>query len=231
MYLRIAVSRTLLLLFFLLLLSCTGEAPEITRTFWQLDIHYSPEEDTQNERLTVFAQVRDRDGHSDIDRWTLHMPEKELFWRRDSEEWIESTEGDEHWIGWNGISAPADSPLPRGEYILEIEDKAGESTESSFNISHRIEGLTEGPLDMEEFPHLSFSEGGAYIRSPYSVHTIAVSDGEGKTLEVFEHESSRINEEELSRQRSIGGVYITLGGFDESGGFGVKSGPYRIPEE
>ncbi len=228
---RAAIATMALLLFSLFLFSCTGEAPEITRIFWQLDIHYSPMDNTQSERLSVYAQVEDRDGNEDIERWTLYMPEEELFWRIDSSVWREVSKENELWIGWNGISMTSDETLPRGEYILEIEDRAGESAEGSFTFSSRIEGLTEGPLDRENFPRISFFEGEARIRSPYSVHTLAVSNEEGETLEVTEQSGPRIEEEELSRLRSTGGVYITVGGFNESEGYGVKSGPYRLPEE
>ena len=61
---------------------------------------------------------RDPDGFEDIEEVYLISDSEELFWRLDSQSWRRSGDGEESWIGANGLRLPDGRPFPAGEYRL-----------------------------------------------------------------------------------------------------------------
>jgi hypothetical protein len=218
----------LLLLITLVSFSCTGHRPELQRTFWQLDVYRNPRTGEQYERLSVFAVARDLDGGEDLETWILRMPEEELVWERNLEALRRVGGGEDTWTGSNSFAMPFDDQLPRGEYLLRIEDRAGEQGEATFSIPRDLIGLTQGELEAELFPRLRFEEGRALVSSPYEVHSFSVSDGNGEIVEVMETGEAVIPSATLEEWRDAGAEQLFLGAFHEELGVGLKSGPYRL---
>ncbi len=209
--------------------SCMGHRPDLQRLFWQLDVYRTPENGAQYERLSVFAVVRDMDGGEDLDVWRLRMPEEELVWERDVEELRRVGSGEDTWTGSNSFAMPFDAPLPRGEYLLHIADRAGEQGETSFIIPADLIGLTSGDLEVELFPRLRFENGRALLSSSYEHHSITVVDARGEIVELSESSKALFPAGKLEEWRNAGGEELVIGAFHEELGIGLKSGPYPLP--
>ncbi len=222
--------RIFILIFSLILSSCTGYAPEIVRTFWQLDVLYSPQDGTQRELLSLFVLCSDDDGMEDLARIEIHLEEKELRWSLDADTWRKVSGGEGLvWIGRNGLAVPSSPVFPRGEYRVRAVDRAGEAAETSFVLPPGLQGLSGGNLDEDIFPRIIPKEETLEIISPHSIHLIAVTDGEGRIVETLELTEGIIEAERLKNAVSRGGEFLTIGAFDEELGLALKSGPYRIP--
>ena len=232
--LRRASATLALLLLIICSFSCTGHKPELQRTFWQLDVYRNSETGEQFERLSVFTVAEDLDGKEDLESWILRMPEEELVWERDVDTLRNVGGGENAWRGSNSFAMPFDEPLPRGEYLLRIEDRAGEHGETLFTIPEDLIGLTKGELDSELFPGLRFEEGRAIVSSAFDAHSITVADGSGEIVDVAETSETEFSADRLEEWRNAGGEGLILGGFHEGLGIELKSGPYRLiprPEE
>ena len=222
--------RALLLFAVTLLPSCTGYSPEIVRTFWQLDVLFSPQEGTQRELLSLFVLCSDEDGMEDLARLDISLNEKELTWSLDAETWREVPGGDGLvWIGGNGLAAPSSAVFPRGEYHVRVVDRAGEAAETSFVLPPDLRGLAGGNLEEKFFPRIIYKEGAFEIHSPHAVHFLAVTDEEGRLVETLEFAERVIGPKRLKNAAARGGELLTIGAFDQELGLGVKSGPYLIP--
>lgn len=134
--------------------ACSDNPPEIYQTFWQVNIFNNRENKTIQPQLSLFIQVHDPDGLEDLAEIYLINDKKELFWRLDSESWIEVTEEDESWIGSNTLSLPHPSMDFTGEYRLLLLDAGGASAEKVIVINHN-------PISFSElhFPEAELSGG------------------------------------------------------------------------
>jgi hypothetical protein len=120
---------------FLLLAACTGKPPEIQRVVSQLMVTADPDSGATGERMSVFLVANDPDGFDDIASLYLIQDEAEVFWKLEPSGWTKTIQEKETWIGSNGILMPDGSPMPRGEYRALLQDKGGDTVESSFNLS------------------------------------------------------------------------------------------------
>jgi len=133
----------LIILTLLFIAGCADNPPEIYQTFWQVNIFNNRENKTTYPQLSLFIQVNDPDGLEDLDEIYLINDKKELFWKLDSESWIEVTEEGESWIGSNTLSLPHPSMDFTGEYRLLLLDVGGASAEKIIVINHSPTSFTE----------------------------------------------------------------------------------------
>lgn len=137
------VPSALIILTLLFIAGCADNPPEIYQVFWQVNIFNNCESKTIHPQLSLFIQVHDPDGLEDLAEIYLINDKKELFWKLDSESWIEVTEDDESWIGSNTLSLPHPSMDFTGEYRLLLVDVGGASAEKIIVINHSPTSSTE----------------------------------------------------------------------------------------
>ncbi|MBA7486384.1 hypothetical protein ES707_21943 [subsurface metagenome] len=148
------VSSTLIILTLLFIAGCADNPPEIYQAFWQVNIFNNRENSTTLPQLSLFIQVHDPDGLEDLDEIYLINDKKELFWKLESESWIEVTEDGESWIGSNTLSLPHPSMDFTGEYRLLLMDAGGASAEKVIVINYSPTSFAE-----LNFPEAELSEG------------------------------------------------------------------------
>jgi hypothetical protein len=137
------VPSALIILTLLFIAGCADNPPEIYQAFWQVNIFNNRENETTHPQLSLFIHVHDPDGLEDLDEIYLINDKKELFWKLDSESWIEVTEEDESWIGSNTLSLPHPSMDFTGEYRLLLLDVGGASAEKVIFINYSPTSFTE----------------------------------------------------------------------------------------
>lgn len=133
----------LIILTILFITGCADNPPEIYQAFWQVNILNNRENRIIHPQLSLFIQVHDPDGLEDLDQIYLINDKKELFWKLDSESWIEVTEDNESWIGSNTLSLPHPSMDFTGEYRLLLLDVGGASAEKIIVINHSPASFAE----------------------------------------------------------------------------------------
>jgi hypothetical protein len=159
--------------FFLLLIifgGCSGSTPEIVQSFHQINITKDPDTGRISERGTVFFQVQDEDGFDDIESVTLFYEKDLLIWELTPSNWEYRERDGEEWIGSTSIIMPDLSPIPRGEYLVEITDLAGETAETVLFFS-----ADKPDYDSVPFPAVILEEGGLLVEpGPGTVTDTAV---------------------------------------------------------
>lgn len=235
-------------LFSLLLLSgvgttgCTTSPPRILQLFQQLDVVRENDSGVQYEELALFLMVEDDDGKKDIDELILTHPESELQWRLGVSDWREIERNDELWIGGSGFRMPegqrpalagevksVESALPRGRYLVELVDRAGEKTESEFIIPEDISGLKEGLVREELFPRFEGKEGLRLIGDRGGQVSVFLFSDAGKFLKSETLPVGPVNREHLEEWKKLGAVSFRLHSYLEDRGYGLVNGPFSLP--
>ena len=131
--------KTLLIGLVLFLVGCGGTPPDILSLYWRLNLQFPPrvggsEGATGSEALSVFIQPWDEDGIEDLDTLYLRQLDADLFWVLDSSQWQSYSSSGIIWIGSNQFSSGYLGKLPRGNYLIELYDKAGERTQRFFSM-------------------------------------------------------------------------------------------------
>lgn len=206
------------------LLSCTGSAPQIQQTYWQLNVFADKDTNRTYETLTLFVNLADEDGLEDIDTIHLIHDASELFWRLDENSWqFIDTEG-EAWYGSNQLTMHNYQAFPRGTYRLLIADKAGESDRNEIFIgteSIEIKALT--------FPSAKVQNQKIIINSLHKIHTIWILDDANQVVKIFTTENKTIPISSLitARERqSATQAYLYY--FNETSGYGLVYGPFLL---
>jgi hypothetical protein len=114
--------------------ACTGQPPEIVKTFWQINIVQDTEQGISYQSLSLFVKPKDPDGFEDIEDVYLINDEQELFWRLDAETWAQSGTGEEVWIGSNSLRMPDGASFPDGLYRILLRDVGGDSAEQTIRL-------------------------------------------------------------------------------------------------
>jgi hypothetical protein len=169
-----------------LLASCAVNPPGIVSVSHRLIV--LPQEGTlqREERLSVFAAVRDQDGIGDIEYLYIMHDESELYWTLTMDTWVQREEGGTVWLGSNGLEAEDSGLIPRGRYRALIVDKAGERNERPFSLS--------APATADfSLPSIRLSAGQVTLESAYQMNTLFFldpADNPVKTVSLDPGESS-----------------------------------------
>ena len=157
-------------IFLSILVNCTGNPPEIVQSFHQLNIKKDPGTGLIREQLSVFVQVQDEDGFDDIETLVIFTETDDLVWEFNSNNWEYRERDGEEWIGFTALAMPDYSPIPRGEYQVEVTDLAGEKRNTAFY-------LTAEKADYDKIPFPRFreaEEGFLYKNQSETVTDLAV---------------------------------------------------------
>ena len=163
-----------------LLLSCTGDPPEIRQVFWQLNAEHDSQTGNREETLSVFINVADADGVDDVDLLYILQDDNELLWELQPDGWQRLENGDEMWIGSNNLRMEASTPFPRDLYRVIVIDKSGERSRDEFYInSSRID------LPKVNFPKGQINDGTISLTGGFSEYTLWFYDGEENIVKIF----------------------------------------------
>ena len=134
---RPILGATVFLLFpFLLIVSgCSSNPPQLIELKYQLNAVADRTLDSRYQSLSVFVHADDQDGFEDINRLDIMHEATGLYWTYYPDSWQKVEQGEETWIGSNGIVMSDYSAFPPGEYRVQIVDIAGLRRELSFNLS------------------------------------------------------------------------------------------------
>ncbi len=209
----------------LLLLSCTGEPPEILRVFWQLNLNEDLEQNLTYQSLSLFVKPNDPDGFEDIEDLYLINDEQELFWRLDGETWAQSGADQEIWIGSNSLTMPDGASFPAGEYRILLRDVGGDSAEQKIRLQ-----LVSSKQARAYLPRVTVGEGEIRVAGEAGTYQLWVYDSSGRYIASFP-----ISENPLTIQAIIHsqpalreGFSFKVYGVADDRNLGVNSGPYYV---
>jgi len=212
-----------------LIAACAGAPPSISQLFWQVDVVRDLDAEQQHEELTLFLMIDDADGIEDLDEVLLIHRDQELIWKIRPNEMRRVQREGEMWMGVNGIQMNDRSPLPRGQYSVEVTDRAGEKDESEFFMGRNIVGHLRGDIDTGLFPDLDLSSS-VITASAEEQISIFFYDPEGNFLRSETIPVDSFSQQDLRqwRESDIGSVW--LHSYKAAEGYGLVSGPFRITE-
>ena len=131
----------------LFLSGCSGSAPEILYPEAELVRVDDLDSGTRYEAVRFFVSVRDDDGIDDLVRVYVDHADAQLYWELDSQMWVQTGIGADHWVGVSELRMPRDEPFPRGRYRVVIEDKAYQRAQGEFSIT-----TPQWDLEQVDFP-------------------------------------------------------------------------------
>lgn len=147
------MSRWLILAVGLLGLACSVSTPKIVQNFSQLNYYRDSSDGIWREGLSVFVQVENKDGIGDLDKLYILNDEDEVFWELGPADWTPVDRPGENWLGSNNLWTPGQDELPRGNYRIQLVNKAGDRSESSFNInSPKLADFKRSGTSVKIFP-------------------------------------------------------------------------------
>lgn len=210
----------------ILLFSCSGSPPVIINTDWMVVYTKDFSRGGVYSELNFFAQLNDNDGIEDISEISVHKDDQGWAWNLDPEHWVSYSDEGENWIGSNGLTRGGD--LPYGTYRLLIVDRSGQRSETEFKVSDP--GINK---NLVVFPELKVLNDNLWIstggREPvvlwfYNDKSVLVTEkytgpGMFKIDEIISPE-----EKQIAR-------WVMMYYQDETGGYGLKSGPFLLVSE
>jgi hypothetical protein len=224
-FVRVLPGIPLFCLIVFLLLSCTGEPPEIMRVFWQLNLVEDLEQNLTYQSLSLFLKPNDPDGFEDIEDLYLINDDQELFWRLDGESWAQTGEEEEIWIGSNSLKMPDGASFPSGEYRLLLRDVGGDSAEQRIRLQ---------PVSAKQasryLPKVTIAEGVIQVSGEAATYQLSVYDPGGRYIASFPISENPLTIDAITNaQPSLReGFTFKVFGVVEDRNLGVNSGPYYV---
>ena len=129
----------------LLLGSCSESAPEISQTFWQINLMHDPNTGKDSQVMTIFVMASDDDGIDDMDKMYVINDEHQLYWEISGKDLrMEKYGENEVWLGSNFITMPThEEKFPSGTYRIIVLDSSGERAKTSVVIKNNIKAAPE----------------------------------------------------------------------------------------
>ncbi len=208
----------------LLFMNCTSKPPEILQLFHKVTLIEDLEQNHSYFALSLFVHATDADGFEDLEEIYLISDAEELFWKIDSDSWVESGSGDEIWIGSNEIRMPGGSPLPEGEYRVLLKDVGGDSDERTIYIP----GMPARASRL--IPKVQIKEGEIRVTGAADAYTLWISKPNGQFVRTWPLEGHSLSVQEIMRQDGSlrAGFALTVYAEFPDGELGVRTGPYAI---
>lgn len=205
-------------------ISCTGSAPQIQQTYWQLNVVNDESSNRIYESLTLFLHLVDEDGVEDIDSVYLIHDKAELFWTLNELSWQSLDLSGETWFGTNRLTMHDYQAFPRGTYRLIVSDKAGEKDRSEIYI-----GIASIDARNTSFPTGRFQEKKIVINSVYQDHTLWITDNAGDVIKIFTTDSTTVPLSSILTTREMQTASRAfLYHFIGDSGFGLVYGPLEL---
>lgn len=212
-----------------LVVACAGAPPSISQLFWQVDVVRNLDADSQHEELSLFLMIDDADGLDDLDEVLLIQRDRELVWKLEPDEMRRVQREGEMWMGVNGIQMNDRSPLPRGNYTIEVSDRAGEKDETEFFLGRDITGHLRGDLDSGLFPELNVNSSVVTASDEEQV-SVFFYDTEGNFLRSEVLPVNSFTRQVLRQWRESDIDSVWLHSYNAAEGYGLVSGPFRLAE-
>jgi hypothetical protein len=209
----------------LLLLSCTGEPPEILRVFWQLNLNQDLEQNLTYQSLSLFVKPNDPDGFEDIEDLYLINDEQELFWRLDGETWAQSGSDQDIWIGSNSLKMPDGASFPAGEYRILLRDVGGDSAEQTIRLQ-----LVSSKQARTYLPRVTVGDGEIRVSGEATAYQLWVYDTGGRYIASFPISKNPLTIRAVTSSQPAlrEGFSFKVYGVTEDRNLGVSSGPYYV---
>jgi hypothetical protein len=208
-----------------LLFACTGEPPEITRVFWQLNVVEDLEQNLTYQSLSLFVKPNDPDGFDDIEDLYLINDEQELFWRLDGESWEQSGSESEIWIGSNSLKMPDGASFPAGEYRILLRDVGGDSTEQTIRLR-----LISSKAARRYLPKVTVANGEIRAAGEAGSYQLWAYDTDGRYVASFPIAETPLALQAITSSQPVlrEGFTFKVYGMVEERNLGVSSGPYYV---
>ncbi|MDC7235986.1 MAG: hypothetical protein PQJ58_22370 [Spirochaetales bacterium] len=215
----------LLTLLLILSLSCSGSPPEIINTEWMVVYTRDLSRGAVYSELNVFAQMQDDDGIEDISEVSIHRDDLGWSWNLTASDWSSFSREGEDWIGSNGLTLGA--ALPGGDYRFLAVDRSGQRHETLFKV--RDPGMD---MDSLVFPELQIRNGILYLSGRgyeplvlwfYNDKGILITEKYTGSGVIPLNEIISPEEKQIAR-------WLMIYYQDETGGYGLKTGPYFLDE-
>jgi hypothetical protein len=159
--------------------SCTGEPPVISRVYGRVLYELDPATGAAAETLGVFIVASDPDGVENLGAFYVINDDAELFWKVASGSWLSATAEGESWIGSTSLSMPEGAPLPAGQYRVVLQSLGGDTVEDTLSVPERARSaltaqyptaavadgaitVSNAPMDCELW---TYTKDGRYISS------------------------------------------------------------------
>ncbi len=209
----------------LLILSCSGNQPEIKQSFLQLNVYNNPEANTFSERLSFYVHAEDEDGIEDIEFLYLINDEEELFWKLSADNWERKDNNGEIWIGSNKIVNPLDNVIPRGAYRIILIDTAGERVELEEYISSQ--NLNFNALD---YPYVEYNAttNDLTLESRHKRNIIWLYSANNELIQEVTVDKSKYNLKTLLRNSFTNTLEFYIYSLDREFGVGLVTGPFSV---
>lgn len=207
-----------------LFLSCSAHPPELVSISQRLVVYQAENLSDFQERLNLFAIVRDRDGKDDIEALYVIQDEAELFWKLRADNWVYKEDVGEFWLGRNGMAGP-ERFLPRGQYRLLLVDQAGHRSERSFSLS-------AAPRTDYSFAQVTLTaDNSIELSSPYELNTLFFIDAGNNIIRTVElapgkHLLDQVWGDATWRSRA---VYVAIYSLDIKAETGFFTWKTRLP--
>ncbi|WP_146049431.1 hypothetical protein [Alkalispirochaeta sphaeroplastigenens] len=134
---------------------CSSADPEIMQLEFSLVATCADPRSTRQERLMVFADVHDPDGHEDVAWMVVEFPDQGFGWELSGEDLEHHRRNDRHWFGSPGLVFPGLSSLPRGALRVTVGDYSGRTAETE-----RVLPSAPAAPGCNRFPRLETPRGG-----------------------------------------------------------------------
>lgn len=212
-----------------MLTGCAGAPPRIVQLFWQLDVVHEVELQQQHEELSLFLLIDDADGIEDLREFRIIQRDAEFSWTISADEMRKVRREGEVWLGVNGIRMNDRAPLPRGDYLVEVIDKAGEKDVSEFFFGNEITGLTRGEISSDLFPVFEKS-GQASLLSAAEYTNVFLYNERGEFVSSETIDSSAVFSDLLEqwKDRDITRIWLQIDQPEE--GYGLAAGPFFLED-
>ena len=209
----------------MLLLTCTGEPPEILRVFWQLNMVQDLEQNLSYQSLSIFVKPDDPDGFEDIEDLYLIHDEQELFWRLDVDSWAQSGTDQEIWIGSNSLKMPDGASFPAGEYRILLRDVGGDSAEQTIRLQ-----LVSSREAKRYLPTVTVGQGEIRVGGEAETYQVWAYDTSGRYVASFPISETPLRVQSItgSQPDLQGGFTFKVYGIVQDRNLGINSGPYYV---
>ena len=137
------------LLALLFLAGCTGASPEILTTDARFAVHVDPESAAIRETVRLYVAIEDADGPDDPSLIRVEHEGSALSWEIGRDDWTQIDYAGDQWYGVSELRAASGDALPRGRYLLVVEDQSLSEATSEFFITAVV------PDDEIVFPQLT----------------------------------------------------------------------------
>jgi len=208
------------------LIGCSDEQPVLSRVYGRVIYELDPSDGSCAETLGVFLVASDPDGMEDLAAFYVINDDAELFWKVDSDSWINASAEGEPWIGATSLVMPDETPLPAGEYRVVLQSVSGDTVESTLTIPERTASALTA-----QYPTSSVEEGAIKVGNAPSDCEIWTYGKDGRYVSSFPLTGKA---KQLSVPTVAGSSPGLANGFtyrvytwDEKGGYATLCGPYK----